>query len=314
MVTSAKPADSGLISEEALAFIEKNRAEDLAPRSSVDINQLRAEILEGFRPAAERAITRHKVTTNEKALDGVPYLEIMPAEVRADVVIFYCFGGGYITGSPFEDLPITAALAEHTGARVISVDYPLSPEHPYPAALNAARELYASAMKDTAIKKVALVGESAGGNLALALIQQLRCEGKDLPDVMALLSPWCDLTNLGDSLDFNAGRDPTLRFDADLYASNSFAGDNALSDPKVSPIYGNFDSGFPPVIITTGTRDLLMSNAVRLTRVMRNAGIETDLRVWEGLWHVFEFYDDIPEAALSLAEIGTFLNTRFGKS
>ena len=82
----------------------------------------------------------------------------------------------------------------------------------------------------------------------------------------------------------------------------------SVTNPEVSPVYGEFDASFPPTLITTGTRDLLLSSCVRLARVMREAGAQVDLRVWEGMWHVFEFYPDIPEAEASLKEIAGFLD------
>ena len=244
MATSGNPANSGLISNEALKFIDDNMAEDLAPRTSGNIEQLRKDIFDGFAPAAKRAIERNEVSIEEKAQAGVPYLEVLPSNCRDDRLIFYCFGGGFVTGSPYEDLPVSAALAKHTGARVVSLNYPMSPEHPWPAALNAAHSLYSAITAELTNARIALVGESAGGNLALALTQYLRSNGSSLPDVMALLSPWCDLTNQGDSLEFNRDRDPTLRFDPDMYASNAYAGDIPLDDPGYRPCLVNSTTVF----------------------------------------------------------------------
>ena len=131
-----------------------------------------------------------------------------------------------------------------------------------------------------------------------------------MPVAAALFSPWCDLGGSGDSIQSNAGRDPTLHPGSLQDYAQAYAGQSALKDPGVSPIYGEFGKAFPPVIITSGTRDLLMSHCVRLAGVMRRSGVSVDLRVWDGLWHVFEFYDELPEAAASLKEIADHLHIR----
>ena len=112
-------------------------------------------------------------------------------------------------------------------------------------------------------------------------------EGLILPRAAAVLSPWCDLSNAGDSLSFNDGRDPTLtRANSDL-AAGYYAGANKMDKPLISPLYGKFDTSFPPFLITTGTRDLLLSQAARLSQRLLDCGVVVDLQVWEGLWHVF---------------------------
>lgn len=131
-----------------------------------------------------------------------------------------------------------------------------------------------------------------------------------MPGAAALLSPWCDLTHGGDSLTANDGRDPTLTLAYVEGAARLYAGATPPNNAAVSPILGALD-GLPPTLVTSGTRDLLLSQSVELTARLRTAGVETDLRVWDGLWHVFEFYDELPEAAQSLREIAKFLSARF---
>ena len=141
----------------------------------------------------------------------------------------------------------------------------------------------------------------------MALILRARAQGLNLPKAVTLLSPWCDLSHVGDSLIANDGRDPTLALDNIKQTIKHYAGQNDAAHPDISPINGQFDADFPPTMITTGTRDLLLSQSVSLARLLSEAGVEVDLRVWEGLWHIFEFDDRLPEAALSLSQISDFL-------
>ena len=188
------------------------------------------------------------------------------------------------------------------------VDYRLSPEHSYPEPQQDMQRVYPALVEAYGARRLAVCGESAGGNQALALLQQARAAGLPLPSCAALLSPWCDLQNRGDSHAFNDARDPSLNGDWVDIAAAMHAGGHPLDDPGISPLFGDL-SGLPPVMITTGSRDLLLSQCLRLAQKLRAAGVDCDLRVWEGLWHVFEFYA-IPEADLSLREIAAFVRAQ----
>jgi monoterpene epsilon-lactone hydrolase len=222
-----------------------------------------------------------------------------------DNCILYAYGGGYVSGSTSEDQVITAPLAQHSGARIIMVEYRLSPEYPYPGPQQDMRQVYAALLDQYGAARLIVSGESAGGNQALSLMQHARDSGLALPRCAVLFSPWCDLANQGDSHIFNDSRDPTLNNAWVDIAASWHAGDCALDDPGLSPIHGDM-RGLPPCIITTGSRDLLLSQCLRLAAKLHAVGVECDLRVWEGLWHVFEFYP-IPEAQLSIVEIAAYI-------
>jgi acetyl esterase/lipase len=166
-------------------------------------------------------------------------------------------------------------------------------------------QVYPALLDKYGAHRLVVSGESAGGNQVLGLLQFARDHGLVLPRCAALFSPWCDLANQGDSHIFNDGRDPTLDNAWVDIAAAWHAGGTPLDDPGLSPIHGEM-RGLPPCIITTGSRDLLMSQCLRLAQKLRAAGVECDLRVWDGLWHVFEFYP-IPEAELSIAEVADFI-------
>ena len=269
---------------------------------------LRAEGRAYAAPFSEAAVARAGVTVTQTRISGLDALVIDPPARKGTRRILYFFGGGFVLGSPFEDLPIAAALAAGTGAQVIAPAYPLAPEHPFPAAYDACTEIARAVLSET--PDTALAGESAGGNLALGVTQALRAGGGPQPVALALLSPGADTSGRrGDS--YEADRDPFIRSeDSGAFRARYLPPGTDARDPRASPIFGGFGPDFPPTMITTGTRDLLLSVCCRLDRVMRESGTDTRLRVWEGMWHVFEWYD-IPEAQASLTDLAEFLDARF---
>lgn len=249
------------------------------------------------------------VIVEEREIDGVTVKWVRPKMVRHQQVILYFFGGGHITGSPDEDLAITARIAHFTGRKVCVPAYRLAPENPYPAALVDALAVYQALLREYGARSLALSGESAGGNLSLALIGAAAARGLPLPAAVALLSPWCDLTHSGDTIRTLDGIDPTLDLDHLLsHMARAYAGGRPLASPDISPLFADVAKGFPPTLITTGTRDVLLSDCARLSTKLRRAGVNVDLRVTEGMWHVFEFYPQLPEAEDSIRGIATFLD------
>ena len=249
------------------------------------------------------------VSVTRGSIGGVEVQWISPQTPRNANTIVYFFGGGHITGSPDEDLVITARIAHFTGSRVCAPWYRLAPENPYPAALDDAVAVYTGLMAGQDASGLALAGESAGANLVLALMGVLAARGHAMPAVLALLSPWCDLTHSGDTIRTLNGIDPTLDLDHHLqHMARAYAAGRALESPGISPLFADVPHGFPPTIITTGTRDVLLSDCARLSTKLRAAGVTVDLQVTEGMWHVFEYYPDIPEGEASVRQIAGFLN------
>jgi monoterpene epsilon-lactone hydrolase len=270
---------------------------DLSPSAMAERRQA---IYDAVAPGGKRLAETLGVQETEGQVAGVPVQWVTPADLRHDHTLLYFFGGGHITGSPDEDLSITARLAHFMGAKVCAPHYRLAPEHPFPAARTDAVAVYSDLISRG---RVAVAGESAGANLTLALLSQITI----MPSAVALMSPWCDLTHQGDTITTLDGIDPSLDYTHQLrHMAQGYAGGRALSDPEISPLYAPVQ-GFPPTVITTGTRDLLLSDAARLSTKLRAAGVTVDLRVFEGMWHVFEYYPDLPEAELSTRGIAEFL-------
>lgn len=291
------------ISDAARAFMAA--AEEAPPPSpDLTIDERRKAVRDSCAKASKEAVIRHGVVLREVEIAEVQCLRVVPREVSEGRVILYIFGGGFMMGSPFEDLPIAAALADYARAPVVCVDYRLAPEHPFPAGLEDVSAVAQALLQGD--DKVAIAGESAGGNLALALDQRLAGLGHRRANAVAVMSPATDLGDTGDS--GLADRDPLLRQARIAEVNAAYAPDRDLTDPELSPIFGRYGPDTPPTMITTGTRDLLLSSCVRQERVMRESGADVTLRVWEGMGHVFEYYPDLPEADLSLREIAEFLD------
>jgi acetyl esterase/lipase len=229
-------------------------------------------------------VPRFDGTIVERREQGALAYDIAPAGLRPDDrrVYLYIHGGALIMGSGEACKIMSCRSASQLGVRMVSVDYRMPPDHPYPAGLDDCLVWYRALLRDHAPEEIVVGGGSAGGNLAAALILRARDEGLPLPAAAVLISPELDLTESGDSFFTNAGIDAM----GSLMAPNRlYAGDAALDDPYVSPLFGDFARGFPPTIVTAGTRDLFLSNAVRMHRALRKAGIEAELHVIEAAPH-----------------------------
>ncbi|MEM7238185.1 MAG: alpha/beta hydrolase fold domain-containing protein [Pseudomonadota bacterium] len=285
----------------ARAFLADPANRDQRGASGFDMPTLRAEGRAEADAATPGILAKWGVTLSEIDVLGIPCLEIMPQEARAGVTHLYCFGGGFVVGGPHEDLMLSAPLAAQSRTRVVAPYYSLAPEQPWP---NAVADCCRVARALASTGRLVISGESAGGNLALVATQDLMDRGRQ-PVALGLLSPAADLRDPWDGEEF--ADDPTLNpaFVEEVHAV--YAPGQDMSDARLSPVCGAFGPDWPPTMITTGTRDRLLGPCARLARAIRAGGGTVDMRVWDGLWHVFEYYPDIPEAAQSLAEIAEFL-------
>ena len=275
----------------------------LRNRSLEKLTAFRNETRRSITPAVERVLKMYEASIETRDISGVTCLWVKPSQIKVDWKIFYGYGGGYVSGSPFEDLTIAVPLAAETGAEVMIPHYRLAPESPWPAAIDDGFSVF----KEMSSEPLALVGESAGGNLCLTLMHRAKQLGIPLPSAAAFLSPWCDLTNSGDSVINNDGRDPALSAQQLNFAANCYVGEHDPTNPLISPIYGVFDKSFPPSIITTGSRDLLMSQAIGLRDLLKDNNVPVELCLWKDLWHVFEWDYRLPESSESVRQISNWL-------
>ncbi|MBR4733539.1 MAG: alpha/beta hydrolase [Lachnospiraceae bacterium] len=222
-------------------------------------------------------------------LDGThcEWVSLNRAHVHKQVIM-HCHGGGYSTGSSLYARTLTAKLASCTGMEVLSFDYRLAPEHPYPAALEDAMKVWDYLMRvGYGARDVILTGDSAGGNLALALTLKLMEQGRFLPRGLVLMSPWTDLTSSGESYATKKDVDPVLTNAYLERMIHVYAKGEDLTNPFVSPLFGDF-RGFPPTYVQVGENEILLSDATRLVERLKQAGVVAKLDVFENMWHVFQ--------------------------
>jgi acetyl esterase/lipase len=218
--------------------------------------------------------------------DGVPVYILTPHAVEPDDRRVYLdiHGGGLIMGAGELCRLMCTGTAMRVAARVWAVDYRMPPDHPYPTPLDDCLAAYRALLQDHRPEDIVVGGASAGGNLAAALILRARDEGLPMPAGAVLMTPEADLTESGDSFLTNLGLDPLLTQSA-MPANLLYANGHDLTDPYLSPLFGDFTKGFPPSFLSTGTRDLFLSNTVLLHCALRAAGVPADLYVTEAGGH-----------------------------
>ena len=253
-----------------------------------------------------------QVNIEELSMNGVTVRQVIPIEVDevfAKTLFIHLHGGAYTFNTGMAGLIEAIVLADRLQIRVLSIDYRMPPDHPFPAAQDDAIAVYKKVMADYPDYNLILGGTSAGGGLTMSTVLRLKNENIKLPSALFAGTPWTDLTKTGDSYFINDGIDRFLVLYEGVLEESAllYAGNNDLKHPYISPIYGDF-SGFPPTFLLTGTRDLFLSNTVRAHRKLRDAGVTADLVVLEGISHGdYLIVLDAPESVASFLDLKNFL-------
>jgi monoterpene epsilon-lactone hydrolase len=263
-------------------------------------------------------IERLHVKVEKTTIDGVRAFivtpDVIPPENRNRLLI-HVHGGCYVLNPGEAALPEALFMAGFGHFKVIAVDYRMPPEAYFPAALDDGLTVYKNAIKTTNPKNIAIFGSSAGGALTLEMLLKAKQDGLPMPGAIAPGTPMSDVTKVGDTFVTNAMLDNVL-VSPDGFcdaATKVYANGHDLKDPLLSPVYGDMQ-GFPPTILTSGTRDLLLSNTVRVHRKLRQVGVEAALQVYEGQSHAHYYRDDTsPEAKEAFEEIAGFFDKHLGK-
>jgi monoterpene epsilon-lactone hydrolase len=243
---------------------------------------------------------------DEINVGGFPVYVVLPAGVSPDDRRVYLdiHGGAWIQGGGEVCRATALRTAPMYGARVWAVDYRMPPGHPYPTPLDDCVAAYRALLEERHPGEIIIGGTSAGGNLAAALILRARGEGLPLPAAVLLNTPATDLTMAGDTWQTNLGLDTVLTGDSQA-AMLLYAAGGDLRDPYISPLFGDL-KGFPPTMLTSGTRDRLLSDTVRMHRALRAAGVPAELHVLEAAGHG-RFLGMAPEDRAMVEETRRFL-------
>ena len=259
-----------------------------------------------------------KVKIEPMTIDGVKAFMLTPTVIapqNRNRLLIHVHGGCYVNGPGESGTGEATMMAGFGGFKVLSVDYRMPPDHPFPAALDDAMTVWKAAQKMAPAKNMGIIGSSAGGGLTLSMVLKAKMDKLPLPAAIAPGTPMSDLTGAGDSFQTNALVDNVLiayGASCDVRAA-LYANGRDLKDPLLSPVYGDM-AGFPPTILNTGTRDLLLSNTVRVHRKLRQAGVIADLYVHEGQAHGGWYRDyTAPEAKETFEEIARFFDRHLGK-
>lgn len=268
------------------------------------------------------------IVVQELSPRGIPAEWVFPEfKHDKDRVVFYCHGGGYTCGSLKYARVIASKLAVHTGIPVMSFEYSLAPEHPYPAALEDALVIWNYIMQlGFGAREVIVVGDSAGGNLALELILKLKSQKRILPKGLVLMSPWTDMTMSGETYETCKDIDPLLTKEYIQTCRYSFVGLNEkyneeetkikideadldYANPDFSPLFADLE-GFPPTLIQVGSNEILKSDSIRLYEKLLSLGVQAVLEEYDDAWHVFQMMP-LKKAVIAMDSIGRFVDGLF---
>jgi acetyl esterase/lipase len=260
------------------------------------------------------ADTGEQSETSRIELDGVGVYQAIPEGTDdGDRRVYLVIHGAWISGGGEMARMGAAVTAGALGARTWAVDYRMPPFHPFPTPLDDCMTAYRALLEDYRPQDIVIGGMSGGANLTVATILRARDEGLPLPAAAVVNTPPIDLTKAGDTYQTNNGLDIAYDEGELEIVFQLYTNGHDRTDPYVSPLFGDFSKGFPPTILTTGTRDFLLSDTVRLHRALLAAGVPAELHVWEGAPH-FMFLGMAPEDHQRAAQVRRFCERQWGNA
>lgn len=243
---------------------------------------------------------------------GVPCLLCQPDKQKSNMTIVYCHGGGLVEGSVETHRIWTCRLALHTGCRVLSVQYRLAPEHPYPAAVNDVISVCKALASNVDFAGGFCIGaDSTGCLLGLLALLKLKSHHGNEPSGAFFLSPSIDMTFSGLSIEYNASLDPLVSVDVLRHYSELYAGSRDMNDPDISPLFAELQ-GVPPILLMVDDHEILLDDTIRLASRLIDAGGMAKLHVTQGLWHVWPIWGEFPESTIALDMIDRHVSHPIG--
>jgi acetyl esterase/lipase len=263
------------------------------------------------RPMVAGSAKMWRVETRESRLGGVPVLRIVPSNWHDDGrVLIYVHGGGFTSGSVYSSLATSAQVATETGLQVVSVDYTVAPRGRWQQVTDQVVAVYKAVLAEgMAPQSIAMIGESAGGSIVGGTTLKLRDLGLPMPAAVILWSPWSDVSGAGDTYRTLADAEPMLTIPSLNASALAYADVADQKNPYVSPVYGDFSKGYPPTLIQGGTREVFLSNCVRLYQSIKAGGGNATLDLYEGMIHGFQsIVPNSPESKSALRTMRAFLD------
>ena len=257
--------------------------------------------------------TPRNVRIQPISVEGVPAEWLLPKGCNTDRVIIYLHGGSFHAGSLRTHRGLAARIGVNSNSSVLSLDYRLAPENPFPAAIEDVVSVYRWLLEIQGFdpKKIIISGDSAGGGLTLASLLKLKEESLPLPAAGICLSPVTDFAITGESIKTKAKEEIMLTENEMKQSFEIYAKGQNAKHPLISPLYADL-SGLPPLLIQTGTAEILLDDSTRFAQKAINQSVTVDLDLWEGMFHVFQIFGNlIPESKKALKKIGEFAKSNF---
>lgn len=263
---------------------------------------------------ASRVVLPAGTTVEPVSAGGVPAEWVRASNAAADRVVMHLHGGGYTKCSCNTARLTAAQISAASGCSVLVVDYRLAPEHPFPDALHDAVAAYRWLLEQGFEPgQVVVLGDSAGGGLALSALVTLVAEGDRLPRAAVLLSPWTDLSGSGESMTTRVDVDPWMTVHECRSSAEMYAAGEDLTHPLISPLFADL-RGLPPLLVQVGTDEILLDDSLRLAGKAEKAGVQVTLDVWEGMWHVWHYFaPQLPEGVQAIARVGEFVQRQLAR-
>jgi len=247
----------------------------------------------------------------QSELNAIPVEWIAPEGADNAPVLFHLHGGGYVLGNPAGSRPFTTAFALKANARVVSIDYRLAPEHPFPAAVDDSVAAYRGLLETIPAHRIAIGGESAGGGLAVATMLAARFKNLPLPSSAVLISPWTDLTCTAETFNTKAYVDPMLTRRALKEMADAYAPEAEARSPFASPLFGDL-AGLPPMLIHVGSEEVLLDDAKNLHKHALAQGVHSQIEVWHRMIHVWHmFHPMLAEGDAAIRKLAEFARAQW---
>jgi epsilon-lactone hydrolase len=297
--------------QKAIAEPPWDMSETSTPKTNDQWKAIARRANEGVERELAGMLRQFHATVETVTIAGVRTYRVTPDSIAEDNrgrLLVHLHGGAYLMFGGEAALPEAILMAHYGKIEVISIDYRMPPDYPFPAALDDSVSVWKELIKSHPARSVGLFGTSAGGGLVLATVLKLKELGVPLPGAIMAGTPWADLSKTGDTYFTNQSVDNVLcTYNGDLPAeARLYAGAHDLKEPLLSPVYGDF-RGFPPTILISGTRDLFLSNTVRVHQRLLDAGVPAELLVFEGQSHgQYLIVTDSPESASAFKEVSLF--------